>query len=450
MTAPHRVLGRSRLPGSDGGIELVDHEIEVPLDHHDPDGRTVAVFARELRSVAAGKRLEVGAEQPALVYLQGGPGGRGIRPPTPGWLDKLLVDYRVVMLDQRGTGRSTPATARTLAGMLEQQGAQATADYLTHFRADAIVADAEALRVAVVGEQPWTSFGQSYGGFVTLTYLSQAPAGLMECFITGGLPSPTARTREIYEHTLTTTVATNDTYFASWPEDRAVLRRILNLLETSDQRLPNGVALTPRLFQTIGNLLGFRNGQSQLHVSLADAFAPSSRPGDAELLTDVFLGEVARQVSFADDPLYAVLHESIYAQGEATGWAAAGVLAERPELAVDAAEPCLLGEVIQSFFFDEDPALRPFAEVARILAERSDWPRLYDLDRLAHNEVPVYAAVYQHDLFVPSELSLRAADHIGKVHAWLTPDYLHDGIRDGDVVLDQLLSMAANHRSARS
>lgn len=135
MSAPHRVLGRSSLPGTDGGVELVDHEIEVPLEHHDPDGRTVRVFARELRSVAARKRLEVGAEQPALVYLQGGPGGRGIRPPTRGWLDKLLVDYRVVMLDQRGTGRSTPATARTLAGMLEQQGAQATADYLTHFRA---------------------------------------------------------------------------------------------------------------------------------------------------------------------------------------------------------------------------------------------------------------------------------------------------------------------------
>ncbi len=450
MSAPHRVLGRSTLPGTDGGTELVDHEIEVPLDHSDPDGRTIRVFAREIRSVAARKRLEVGAEQPALVYLQGGPGGRGIRPPAPGWLDKLLVDYRIVMLDQRGTGRSTPATARTLAGMLDLQGAQATADYLTHFRADAIVADAEALRAAIVGEHPWTSFGQSYGGFVTLTYLSQAPAGLSECFITGGLPSPSALTREIYERTLTTTVATNTAYFATWPEDRAVLRRILDLLASSDQRLPHGVPLTPRLFQTIGNQLGFRNGQAQLHVSLADAFAPSSGPGDADLLTDVFLGEIARLVSFADDPLYAVLHESIYAQGEATNWAAAGVLAGRPELAVDAPDPCLLGEVIQPFFFDADPALRPFADVARILAERSDWPRLYDLDRLARNEIPVYAAVYRHDLFVPSELSLRAVGEVANVHAWLTPDYLHDGIRDGDVVLDQLLSMASAYRAARA
>lgn len=450
MTVPYRALGRSTLPGTDGGVELVDHEIEVPLDHREPDGRTVKVFARELRSIAARKRLEVGAEQPALVYLQGGPGGRGIRPPAPAWLDKLLADYRVIMLDQRGTGRSTPATARTLAGMLEQEGAQATADYLTHFRADAIVADAEALRAAVVGEQPWTSFGQSYGGFVTLTYLSMAPEGLRECFITGGLPSPTAPTREVYEHTLTTTVATNAAYFDTWPEDRAILRRILDQLAASAERLPNGVRLTPRLLQTVGNLLGFRNGQAQLHVMLADAFAPATRPGEADQLTDVFLGEVARQVSFGDDPLYAVLHESIYAQAEATGWAAADVLAGRPELAVDAAEPCLLGEVIQPFFFDEDPGLRPLAEVANVLAERADWPYLYDVDRLARNEVPVFAAVYQHDMFVPSELSLRTVGDVANVHAWLTPDYLHDGIRDGDVVLDQLLSMASANRVGRS
>jgi pimeloyl-ACP methyl ester carboxylesterase len=450
VSAPHRVLAHSTLPGPDGGLELLDHEIEVPLDHVDPDGRTVRVFARELRSVAARKRLEVGAEQPALVYLQGGPGGRAIRPPSPAWLDKLLVEYRVIMLDQRGTGRSTPATARTLAGMIERTGAQATADYLTHFRADAIVGDAEAMRGAIVGASPWTSLGQSYGGFITLTYLSLAPGGLAECFITGGLPSPQASTREVYEHTLTTTTAVNSTYFATWPEDRAIVRRILDVLAAGTEHLPNGVALTPRLFQTVGNQLGFRNGQAQLHVSLADAFAPSSGPGDADLLTDVFLGEIARLVSFAEDPLYAVLHESIYAQGEATNWTAATVLAERPELAVDAAEPCLLGEVIQPFFFDEDPALRPFADVARILAERSDWTPLYDPDRLARNEVPVFAAIYEHDLFVPSELSLRAVREVGNVHAWLTPDYLHDGIRDGDVVLDQLLSMAAAHRVGRA
>ena len=45
-------------------------------------------------------------------------------------------DYRVLLLDQRGTGRSSPITRQTLPARGEPA---AQADYLTHFRADAIV-----------------------------------------------------------------------------------------------------------------------------------------------------------------------------------------------------------------------------------------------------------------------------------------------------------------------
>lgn len=51
----------------------------------------------------------------------------------------------MLLLDQRGTGRSTPANRQTLplrGGPAEQ------ADYLTHFRADSIVRDCEAIRPA--------------------------------------------------------------------------------------------------------------------------------------------------------------------------------------------------------------------------------------------------------------------------------------------------------------
>ena len=49
----------------------------------------------------------------------------------------------MLLLDQRGTGRSTPATRQTLARL---GSAQAQADYLAHFRADSIVLDAELIR----------------------------------------------------------------------------------------------------------------------------------------------------------------------------------------------------------------------------------------------------------------------------------------------------------------
>jgi pimeloyl-ACP methyl ester carboxylesterase len=74
------------------------------------------------------------------------------------WLDRALRDYRVLLLDQRGTGRSPPVTWR----VLEARGdATAQAGYLAHFRADSIVADAELIRRELIGDRPWTVLGQS-------------------------------------------------------------------------------------------------------------------------------------------------------------------------------------------------------------------------------------------------------------------------------------------------
>jgi carboxypeptidase C (cathepsin A) len=54
------------------GTILTDRVFAVPLDHGNPDGEQIEVFAREV--VAAGKAE---ANQPWLVFLQGGPGSGG-------------------------------------------------------------------------------------------------------------------------------------------------------------------------------------------------------------------------------------------------------------------------------------------------------------------------------------------------------------------------------------
>jgi hypothetical protein len=72
--------------------------------------------------------------------------------------------------------------------MARFDSAKAQADYLTHFRADAIVLDAELIRRDLAGDAPWSVLGQSFGGFCTVSYLSFAPHGIREAFITGGLP----------------------------------------------------------------------------------------------------------------------------------------------------------------------------------------------------------------------------------------------------------------------
>src|SRR4051812_33866150 len=105
------------------GLVLTEHEFDVPLDHGAPDGERITVFARELADPD-------GRERPFLVSFQGGPGFGASRPtgnpPSPGWLARALTSFRVLMLDQRGTGRSTPVDA--LPGLMPQE----QADRLAH------------------------------------------------------------------------------------------------------------------------------------------------------------------------------------------------------------------------------------------------------------------------------------------------------------------------------
>ena len=158
------------------GAVLTEREHAVPLDHGRPDGPRITVFTRE---VAAPD----GRPRPYLLFLQGGPGMEATRPTSPpsGWMKRAIEDYRVLLLDQRGTGRSTPVGLEIPGATADEQ-----ARYLAHFRADAIVRDAEHIR-RELGIDRWSVLGQSFGGFTTMTYLSIAPEGLREAFITGGL-----------------------------------------------------------------------------------------------------------------------------------------------------------------------------------------------------------------------------------------------------------------------
>jgi len=407
------------------GIHVTDRELVVPLVWGDDgDPRRLTLFVREL--VDPLRRRE---DLPLLVFLQGGPGGKGPRPTGPdGWLGTALETHRVVLLDQRGTGRSSAVRGAALAG--RGTGA-AQADHLAHFRADSIVADAEHVRRTVYGGRRWSSLGQSYGGFLTMTYLSRAPEALDACFVTGGLPGLTADAREVYRRTQPRVVAKNAAYRERYPDDAARLGRVADRLAAGDVRLPDGDALTVRRLQTLGMDLGMQPGPERIHWVVDEAF-DADAPDE---LTDTFLAEVAAATSFRTNPLYAVLHESIYAQSGTgpTAWAAEAVRAEDP--AFDpAARPLLLtGEMIYPWMFDEVAALRPFRAAAEALAAREGWPDLYDLDVLARNEVPVEAAVYFDDMFVDAGLSLETAAHVGNVRTWVTNEFEHDGLRTGDV-----------------
>ncbi|UNT00430.1 alpha/beta hydrolase [Streptomyces tubbatahanensis] len=427
------------------GLVCTDHTLDVPLDHTDPGGPTLALFAREV--TAAGREHD---DLPRLLWLQGGPGGRAERPNAAGaWLRRALQDYRVVLMDQRGTGRSTPADRRTLAAFPD---AEATAAYLAHFRADSLVRDAEALRAHLhgsadpLGAPPWTVLGQSFGGFCALSYLSLAPEGLAQVFVTGGLPTLTGHADDVYRAAYARTLAHNERYFARYPGDQALADAVAAHLERNDVPLPSGERLSVRRFQTLGITFGTAAKFDSLHYLLETAFVPGPRGPE---LSDVFLRGADAVLSFAERPLYALLHEPIYGQGGGpTAWSAHRIREEFPAfdatgIADGGAGPLrFTGEMIYPWQFEEDPALAPLRETAEVLAQRTDWPALYDLDRLAANEVPVAAAVYYDDMFVDREQALETASLVRGLRPWITNTHAHDGVRTDPAVLDRLMAMA--------
>jgi pimeloyl-ACP methyl ester carboxylesterase len=398
------------------GLAITEHSFEVPLDHGNDAGERITVFARELADPDE-------YDRPFLVYFQGGPGFEAPRPTrnpsSPGWLGRALKDYRVLMLDQRGTGRSTPVGA--LAGLTPPE----QAGFLANFRADSIVRDAEWIR-RELGVERWSVLGQSFGGFCVTTYLSLAPEGLREALVTGGVPPVGRHIDEVYAHTYARVLERNQRYFERYPSDRDRLRRLRGELEAVDVRLPGGDRLTWRRFRQLGLLLGMSDGAERLHY-IVELPAGSA----------AFLHDVQDALGFARNPIYAVLHEACYADGGATRWSAERLLP--PEFEDDA---LLTGEHVYSWMFEDYGELAPLREAAEILAQR-EWPRLYDADVLGASEVPSAAAIYAEDMYVEREFSEETAQGIRGMRPWLTSEYDHNGLRvDGERILGRLLDLA--------
>ncbi|KAL8111525.1 hypothetical protein AgCh_019294 [Apium graveolens] len=433
------------------GLRLRDHRFNVPLDYtiSDQDGcGTISLFAREV--VAAGKEDQ---ELPYLLYLQGGPGFESPRPTeASGWISKVCEQYRLVLLDQRGTGLSTPLTT---SSMLQVKSAQDLLDYIKHFRADNIVNDAEFIRKRIVpGGGPWSILGQSFGGFCAVTYLSFAPHGLSKVFMTGGTPplGDGCTADANYRTCIKPVLLQNEKYYKRFPEDIKIVQDIVHHLAESEGGgvpLPSGGVLTPRGLQLLGlSGLGTSTGFERLHYMLERAWDPVLVPGAQKRISYFFLNSFEKFLSFDTNPLYALLHESIYCQGSSSRWSAHRIRAENEDKfdaikAVKEGRPVMFtGEMIYPWMFDELNALKPFKEAAHLLAEKEDWPPLYDISALKNNKVPVAAAAYYEDMFVNFQLAIEAESQIAGMRLFVTNEYMHSGLRDGPVhILDQLMGM---------
>ncbi|MFK4850496.1 alpha/beta fold hydrolase [Microbacterium sp. ZW T6_19] len=399
-------------------LTVEEHTLTVPLVWSDPsDQRTIDIFARVV-SRDGGEAL------PYLVFLQGGPGHEAPRPfhssTSPAWLDEALAHYRVVMLDQRGTGLSSPVGDADL-----EQGSAFVAEHLTHLRADAIVRDCEAVREHL-GAASWSVLGQSFGGFTTLAYLTTDAASLDDVFITGGLSTVSRPADDVYALCYDKMRTASEKYYRRFPEHRDVMRRLVDRADAGGIVLPDGEVVSASRLRSVGSALGTNDGWQMLWSLLERD--PSSNAFRHDLMLAMpFSGR---------NPMYFAFHESSYASGQATRWSAERV--EPDDFRDDVT--LFTGEHIRREWTETVPAFRPWCDVAFALAE-FEWPAIYDSEAIAASGTTGAAAVYVNDVYVPLEFSLETASLLPGVQTWVTSEHEHNGVRSGPV-LTRLIDLA--------
>jgi hypothetical protein len=245
-------------------------------------------------------------------------------------------------------------------------------------------------------------------------------------FITGGLAPIGRSVDDVYSATYELAVRRNQAYFARYPEDRSRAKEAMARLDSDDVRLPSGDRLTSRRFRQLGMWLGQHDGFELLHHVLELPFASSAFLYDVE----------AGTTRWIRNPIYSTLHESSYADGVATRWSSARLYPADFD-----AEGWFTAEHIFPWMWEDYGALVDQRAAAHLLAEH-EWPRLYDADQLARNDVPVAATIYVNDLFVERGLAEETAGRIRGLRPWITDEYEHNGLRaDGERVLDRLIDL---------
>ncbi|SVC44157.1 uncharacterized protein METZ01_LOCUS297011, partial [marine metagenome] len=369
---------------------------------------------------------------PYLIFFQGGPGYESPRPITySGWLKYATKYYRVLLLDQRGTGLSSLISSQSIINLNDIE----IANRLKYFRADNIVKDAEYIRELLIGKKKWSVLGQSFGGFCATHYLSFYPESLEKVFITGGLPPLEAHADDIYRATYKRVLQKNEIFYNTFPNAKNNVKNIADYLTNNQTYLPNGDLFTVQRFQQLGLNLGFSDGMAILNFLFENAFINGK-------LSYSFLKGVMSNQTFDTNPIFTILHEACYAQNFATEWSAFRVLEEYPKFKYEVNKKLIFtGEMLYPWMLDIYKSLSPFKKAAQILAEKNDWPILYKKEVLQKNQVPVAAAVYTNDMYVDRDFSIETSTMIKNIKIWETDLYEHNALRsNGEKILKLLFT----------
>ncbi len=446
----------------------------VPLRHEDPDGESITLVGRMVYAqccpgtplidwedqirMASGMPDQLGPlrDRPILLYLCGGPGADNPFDRVPDLNRCLLrLGYQILYMDYRGCGESDPVSQKSL----EAKGLkadQAKADYLKLFGQVDIVRDLEAVRLCLAqklysaGRRPepdglrWTILGQSYGGYISLTYLSVYPEGLQEVFITGGLPPCGMLIDDYFRIKHGKLVKETQRYFSVYPDDDRLLREVLMLIASIG---PENIRMTGRGYMTgqkllsLGRQFGSRSGFDEVHSLLCRIKSELGTDGQLKPET-IRLFESTLHMD--ERPLYALLLEQTWCSGGATRWSAERIWRDlegyeylqkdaqgryRDPASFPVDQPIYFtSHVFGEFTYDTHEELLDLKGVADIL-HNYEWECPYDYDRLAKNRVPVYALSFASDMHLDISVARKTAHMVGNLYFEMDDMHWHQALR---------------------
>jgi pimeloyl-ACP methyl ester carboxylesterase len=211
-------FARCDLTGS-AGIGRIEAEcgaLTVPEDPDDPNGSTIDLHVARIKALRPVSGID------PLTLINGGPGASSVTllADLKPAFTSILLDRDIVVVDQRGTGRSAPLACEAPPSGLAAFDAEAIRDAArrcldtldtdpARYTTRAAVADLEYLREAL-GYRRWNIYAVSYGTRVAQHYLRRHPHAVRTMILDGVVPPDVPLGPDIAlnaQHTLTRILA---------------------------------------------------------------------------------------------------------------------------------------------------------------------------------------------------------------------------------------------------
>ncbi len=180
--------------GGNGSLQAECAVWQQPLDRSDTNSDSLELFVVKLASTALHPAKD------AFTIINGGPGGSSVNMlvDLAGAFTAITRERDVIVIDQRGTGRSSPLTCPGITDEVDAPDTQKIIELTKaclselpfdprYFSTTVAVNDLEALR-ATLGYDQLTIYGVSYGTRVAMQYMRMFPNATRAVIIDGVVP----------------------------------------------------------------------------------------------------------------------------------------------------------------------------------------------------------------------------------------------------------------------